>query len=277
MRNPTDIIRLTADQLDGIACIRCSRTDIPMIPAGSGERGQLFECSEHVSVPAGREYGVRGTIDTAEGRTVRTYTGRNLDLAAAAVLLKELQGVQRRADIQADAVIVSRAPGGEWRVELAELPDTADETVEALAEAGARLTDLEVRVAYTSGYLSAVTMLTEQLEAAEVDTSTLEEYRASLLTVEEREEIAHAVKMVILRRRGETIREHVAFELAMRAGMLCGVELAMTFTGESAAEVARNVALERMSDSEVSAMAATVEDIIVGRQSAEPAAITDLS
>lgn len=201
MHNPTDIIRLTPDQLDGIACIRCSATDAPMIPAGTGEYGQLFECSIH----------------------------------------------------------------------------TADETAEALAEVAARLTDLEVRVAYTSGYLSAVTMLTEQLEAAGVDTSTLEEYRASLLTVEEREEIAHAVKMVILRRRGETIREHVAFELAMRAGMLCGVELAMTFGGESAAEAARSVALERMSDSEVSAMVTTVEDILVSRENAAPAAATDPS
>ncbi|MFD8562472.1 DUF6907 domain-containing protein [Streptosporangium canum] len=49
MHNPTDIIRLTADQLDGIACIRCSATDSPMIPAGTGERGQLFECSTHTA------------------------------------------------------------------------------------------------------------------------------------------------------------------------------------------------------------------------------------
>ncbi|MEU4405052.1 hypothetical protein AB0F88_11035 [Streptosporangium sp. NPDC023963] len=42
-----DIIALTDDQLDGIACIRCHRTDTPMIPAGTGERGQLFECIPH--------------------------------------------------------------------------------------------------------------------------------------------------------------------------------------------------------------------------------------
>ncbi|MEV4183111.1 hypothetical protein AB0J28_16935, partial [Streptosporangium canum] len=158
-----------------------------------------------------------------------------------------------------------------------ELPHSEDKTVEVLAEVGAALSDLEVRVCYVSGYLSAVTMLAEQMRAAGVDAPIWEEYRASLLDDDEREEIIHAVKMVIRRRRGEEIRENVAFELAMRAGMLCGVELATTFDGDTVAEVAYNAARECMSEREVSAMAATVEDIIVGRQSAEPAATTDLS
>ncbi|OUC96058.1 hypothetical protein [Streptosporangium minutum] len=275
MPNLSDIIRPTDDQLDGIACIRCSATDAPMIPAGSGERGQLFECSTHTAVPAGREYGVRGTVDTAEGRQVRTYTGRRLDQATAASMLKELQDAQQREGITADAVIVSRDPGGAWTA--IELPHSEDKTVEVLADAGAALSDLEVRVCYVSGYLSAVTMLAEQMRTAGVDAPIWEEYRASLLNEDEREEIIHAVKMVIRRRRGEEIRENVAFELAMRAGMLCGVELATTFDGDTVAEVAYNAARECMSESEVSAMAATVEDIIVSRQSAEPAATTDLS
>lgn len=49
MHNLSDIIRLTADQLDGIACIRCAATDAPMTPAGTGEHGQLFECTSHIA------------------------------------------------------------------------------------------------------------------------------------------------------------------------------------------------------------------------------------
>lgn len=44
--------RLSDDQLDGIACIRCHATATPMVPAGTGERGQLFECAAHVRPPA---------------------------------------------------------------------------------------------------------------------------------------------------------------------------------------------------------------------------------
>ncbi|MFD8564827.1 DUF6907 domain-containing protein [Streptosporangium canum] len=50
-----DIIALTGDQLDGIACIRCHATDAPMVPAGVGERGQLFECTDHTAPPAAPE------------------------------------------------------------------------------------------------------------------------------------------------------------------------------------------------------------------------------
>ncbi|MFD8558219.1 hypothetical protein ACFV1N_13140 [Streptosporangium canum] len=41
----------TRDQLDGVACIRCGRTDTPMVPAGSGPRGQLFTCSPTCPTP----------------------------------------------------------------------------------------------------------------------------------------------------------------------------------------------------------------------------------
>lgn len=41
------VVALTGDQLDGIACIRCERTDTRMVPAGSAEHGQLFQCADH--------------------------------------------------------------------------------------------------------------------------------------------------------------------------------------------------------------------------------------
>ncbi|ACZ84826.1 DUF6907 domain-containing protein [Streptosporangium roseum] len=101
---PADIIRLTGDQLDGVACIRCSATDAPMVPAGTGERGQLFECADH-----GREYGVRGTVDHGNGPQIRTYTGTD-----AVGMLAELRDVQHRQGGVVDAVVVSRPAGGEW-------------------------------------------------------------------------------------------------------------------------------------------------------------------
>lgn len=51
------------EQLDGLACIRCASVDAPMVPAGIGERGQLFECACHTSCPAWCATNHMGGID----------------------------------------------------------------------------------------------------------------------------------------------------------------------------------------------------------------------
>ncbi len=48
---PANIVALTDDQLDGVACVRCGGTGAPMVPAGFGERGQVFECTHHDDTP----------------------------------------------------------------------------------------------------------------------------------------------------------------------------------------------------------------------------------
>ncbi|WP_030919031.1 hypothetical protein [Streptosporangium amethystogenes] len=124
-----DTAPLSGDQLDGLACIRCGAVDAPMVPAGMGEHGQLFACTSHT---VATEFGVRGTIRTAEGEQVKTYTGRDGTREEAAGLLGDLLGVQERQRIEADAVIVSRTSGGTW-VPVAEEPEQISDRVLLLA------------------------------------------------------------------------------------------------------------------------------------------------
>ncbi|MEU3168940.1 hypothetical protein [Streptosporangium sp. NPDC006930] len=115
-----DVATLTEAQLDGVACIRCASTTTPMVPAGIGERGQLFNCTNHpaeeaapaqanplqpgVYITAPPTYAVRFTRKTGNGPEIRTFPCLSWDHAGQE--LEAAQIVQEREGISDDAVIL---------------------------------------------------------------------------------------------------------------------------------------------------------------------------
>ena len=82
---------LTDSQLDGLACCECGREDGPMVPSGSGSRGQLFrhaECGQRLRLverPTPPPQGWR-----APGRLTRLRIRQGLTQAGLAALLTDV-------------------------------------------------------------------------------------------------------------------------------------------------------------------------------------------
>ncbi|MEV6980009.1 hypothetical protein AB0M95_01915 [Sphaerisporangium sp. NPDC051017] len=108
----TDILTLNDDQLDGVACIRCGATDTTMVPAGHGERGQLFECSSHAAdvdpetaFQIGFAAGVRFTADNPGDQTQRADAlfDRHLTEGEQAALARAYTNIIARRSFRDDA------------------------------------------------------------------------------------------------------------------------------------------------------------------------------
>lgn len=48
---PEQAEKLTEDQRDGLACIRCGAEDTAMVPSGLLDGGQVFQCSTECAAP----------------------------------------------------------------------------------------------------------------------------------------------------------------------------------------------------------------------------------
>ncbi|MEV7007556.1 hypothetical protein [Streptosporangium sp. NPDC051022] len=88
------------------------------------------------------------------------------------------------------------------------------------------LSDSELMVGYYAGYLSAVTILRDVIAEIGLNPDEWALDARQGLTSDEHDEIAHAARLVLWRRRGVKVPADPMSEAAMSAGVLLGVELA---------------------------------------------------